>query len=74
MGGGVVLLRAALKGDFAKTWERKKSLPSIPPNLVAAVRLDGRPLKIREFVAHDSRLHWELESPPGTIINLPRPS
>jgi hypothetical protein len=33
--------------------------------LIRQERLDGRPLKIREFVAHDSRLHWELELRAG---------
>lgn len=41
--------------------------------LIRQERLDGRPLKIGEFVAHDSRLQFgNLNHAPGAIINPPR--
>ena len=43
--------------------------------LIRQERLDGRPLKIGEFVAHDSGLQFgSLNHAPGAIINPPHPS
>ena len=42
--------------------------------LIRQERLDGRPLKIGEFVAHDSGLQFgSLNHAPGGIINPSRP-
>jgi hypothetical protein len=47
---------------------------AVTARLVRQHRLDGRPLVVGEFVAHDSRLQFgHLNHAPGDAINAQRP-
>ncbi len=69
--------KSATKGRGSLNLGRRTSSSSLARHatgLIREKRLDGSPLKICEFVAHDSRLQFgSLNHAPGGTINPRRP-